>query len=415
MHRVAVRSHEVRRQLVLLAAVALLRIAPLAAQATTGTIEGVVTGRDGDSPGAHVEIRDRSTGVLRRVEADRRGRFRALALAPGRYDVTARALGYTPQARADVPVLLGERTTVDFALERGAVELEPTVITAARGADVARTDVATAVTTDEIARLPLNSRNLLDVAVVAPGVRSYAVEGGRSLPAAGALSAARFVNLYIDGVEWKGVSTGNLVSAPQSGSLVSQDAIREFRVLLNPYDVEFTRGASWVISAVTHQGGNELHGSLFDFGQNRTLVAKSAFQTVKPDYRRQQAGGTLRGPLVRDHLFFAASYEGQSTDNFIDVVPGRPAANPALWDRYAGTFRAPFRNRMYTLRLTAPLGRHTLDASWVGRDLSTESGFGVPSGTSMLGHDAAIVGLYRARSVLLRDTWANAALAHDLT
>jgi hypothetical protein len=271
------------------------------------------------------------------------------------------------------------------------------------------------VTTDEIARLPLNSRNLLDVAVVAPGVRSYAVEGGRSLPAAGALSAARFVNLYIDGVEWKGISTGNLVSAPQSGSLVSQDAIREFRVLLNPYDVEFTRGASWVISAVTHQGGNELHGSLFDFGQNRTLVAKSAFQTVKPDYRRQQAGGTLRGPLVRDHLFFAASYEGQSTDNFIDVVPGRPAANPALWDRYAGTFRAPFRNRMYTLRLTAPLGRHTLDASWVGRDLSTESGFGVPSGTSMLGHDAAIVGLYRARSVLLRDTWANASLANELT
>ncbi|HEX9083591.1 MAG TPA: hypothetical protein VF836_02545, partial [Gemmatimonadaceae bacterium] len=325
-------------------------------------------------------------------------------------------LGCAPQARTGIAVVLGERTTLDFTLEPGPEQLAPMVIVGTHGADISRTDVATSVTSEQIAELPLNSRNVLDVAVVAPGVRSYATEGGRSVPAAGALSTPRFINFYLDGVQWKGIATGNLVGMPQTGSLIPQDAIREFRVLLNPYDAELTQGASWIISAVTYQGGNELHGSLFDFGQSRGLVAKGTFQATKPDYRRQQIGGTLRGPLVKDHLFFAASYEGQSTDNFITVVPGRPAVNPAIWDQYSGTFRAPTRNHIGTFRLTAPLGRHSLDATWAGRALSTETGFGVISTNgAMLGHDAAIVGRYRTNAVDLRDTYVRGALVNELT
>jgi hypothetical protein len=398
-----------------LAAVVLVRASSLAAQATTGSVEGTVAATEGGSLAAQVDVRDQSTGAVRRATTDRRGRYRVLALGPGLYDVTARALGFAPQALTSVAVVLGERTTLDFSLAPGPAELEPTVIVATRGVDIARTDVATAVTAEQIAVLPLNSRSVLDVAVVAPGVRSYATEGGRSLPAAGALSAPRFVNLYIDGVEWKGIATGNLVGTPQTGSLIPQDAIRELRVLLNPYDVEFSRGASWVINAVTQQGGNVLHGSLFDFGQSRALIAKGTFQEAKPDYRRRQMGGTLRGPLVRDHLFFAASYEGQSTDNFISVVPGRPTVNPAIWDQYAGTFRAPTRNYMGTLRLTAPLGRHSLDATWVSRALSTETAFGVRVNGVMFGHDAGIVGDYRTTSIDLRDTYAHGALVNELT
>ena len=398
-----------------LAAVVLVRASSLAAQATTGSVEGTVATTVGGSLAAQVDVRDQSTGAVRRAATDRRGRYRVLALGPGLYDVTARALGFAPQALTSVAVVLGERTTLDFTLAPGPTELAPAVVVATRRADIARTDVATAVTSEQITVLPLNSRNVLDVAVVAPGVRSYATKGGRSLPAAGPLSAPRFINLYVDGVEWKGIATGNLVGTPQTGSLFPQDAIRELRVLLNPYDVEFSRGASWVISAVTQQGGNELHGSLFDFGQNRGLIAKGSFQAEKPDYRRQQMGGTLRGPLVKNHLFFAASYEGQSTDNFITVVPGLPPENPTLWDQYAGTFRAPTLNHMGTLRLTAPLGRHSLDATWVGRALSTETAFGIRPNGVMLGHDAAVVGRYRVASASLRDTYANGGLVNELT
>jgi len=415
MHDALVRRLAAGFRLLAFMTVAFVRVASIAAQATTGSVEGRVATADSASP-AHVDVRDRSTGTVRRVTSDRHGHYRVLALSPGLYDVTASALGCEPQARTGVTVVLGERTTLDFTLDHGPEQLTPMVIVAMHGADISRTDVATAVTSEQIAELPLNSRNVLDVAVVAPGVRSYATEGGRSVPAAGALSTPRFINFYLDGIEWKGIATGNLVGMPQTGSLIPQDAIREFRVLHNPYDAELTRGASWIISAVTYQGGNELHGSLFDFGQSRGLVAKGTFQATKPDYRRQQMGGTLRGPLVKDHLFFAASYEGQSTDNFITVVPGRPTANPAIWDQYAGTFRAPTRNHIGTFRLTAPLGRHSLDATWAGRALSTETGFGVISANgAMLGQDAAIVGRYRTNAVDLRDTYVRGVLVNELT
>jgi carboxypeptidase family protein len=392
----------------------LLRAAALSAQATTGSIEGRIDVAVGHSR-AQVDVRDRSSGAVRQATTDARGRYRVLALVPGLYDITARALGYAPQIRTSIAVTLGERTTLDLTLEREPTQLAPKVIIATGHADLSRSDVATAVTPDQIASLPLNSRNVLDVAIVAPGVRSYATEGGRAVPAAGALSTPRFINFYLDGVEWKGISTGNLVGMPQSGSLVPQDAIREFRVLLNPYDAELTRGGSWVIAAVTYRGSNELHGSIFDFGQNRALIAKSTFDQTKPDYHRQQVGGTLRGPLIRDRLFFATSYEAQNTDNFIDVVPGRPPVNPGLWDEYAGTFRAPTRNRMGTIRLTAPLGRHSLDATWVARALSTETAYGIRVNGVMFGHDAGIIGRYRTSSIAFRDTYARGSLVNELT
>jgi len=402
------------RRLLALAAIAFLRVTSLGAQATTGSIEGRVATTDSGST-ASVDVRDQSTGTVRHATSDRRGHYRVLALEPGVYEVTARALGFAPQRQTGVVVVLGERTKLDFALETGPTELAPTVIIASRPVDIARSDVGMAITPEQITNLPLNSRNVLDATVIAPGIRSYATEGGRSLPAAGALSAPRFVNFYLDGTEWKGIGTGNLVGFPQTGSLIPQDAIRELRVLLNPYDAEFARGGSWVISAVTKQGGNELHGSLFDFGQGRALIAKGTFQAQKADYRRQQMGGTLRGPLVKGHLFFAASYEGQNTDNFITVVPGRPAVNPAIWDEYAGTYRAPTRNHTGTFRLTAPVGYHSLDATWVGRDLSTETAFGVQVAGVMFGHDAGLVGHYRTTSVDVRDTYARGALVNELT
>jgi hypothetical protein len=402
------------QRLLALVASAALGAGTVAGQATTGSIEGAVAITDACPSPAQVATRDQSTGAVRLTTTDVRGHFRVLALTPGRYDVSVRQLGCAP-VRTAVDVVLGERTTSDFTLEPGTQEIAPVVVTAARQGDVARTDVATTVTPEQIAALPLNSRNVLSVAVVAPGVRSYATEAGRSIPAAGPISLARFNNLYVDGTEWKGIATGNLVGQPQTGSLIPQDAVREFRVLLNPYDVEFTRGAAWVITAVTYQGGNELHGSLFDFGQDRGLVAKNTFEAAKPEYRRQQMGASLRGPLVKDHLFFAASYESQATDNFIDVVPGRPAVNPAIWDQYAGTFRAPTRNEMGTLRITTPLGHHSLDAAWAGRALSIETGFGIASGGVMLSHDAGTVGRYNTNSLQLRDTYASGSLVNELT
>lgn len=389
----------------------------LAAQATTVTLEGLVvaTGGGGVLQGARVSARSRESGAAREALTDRRGAYRIVGLAPGLYDVTARAVGCRPERRDAVQLIIGERATVDFVLTRSAVALEPVVVSAGQAPNGQRTDVSTVVGTEEVDRLPLNTRNLLNLAAVAPGIRTFAPEGGRSIPSAGPLPSPRFTNLYVDGVEWKGMTIGNVVGQPQTGSLVPQEAVQEFRVYLNPYDVEYTRGASWVISAVTRRGGNRLEGSIFDFYQDRALVAKGSFQATKPEYRREQLGGSLRGPILRNRVFFAASYEGQLTDNFVDVVPGGPAGNPGIWDRYAGTFKAPYRNQAGLLRLTALAGAHTLDATWAARRLTSEANFGIAVNNVQIAHEGGVRSDYTTNSVQLRDTYASSSVVNELT
>src|SRR5206468_1235488 len=161
---------------------------------------------------------------------DVRGAYRLLGLAPGVYDVTARAVGFGALRRARVELILGDEAILNFVLEPGAVELEPIVVQAGPSLPVERLNVSTPVLEREIERLPLNTRDVLALASIAPGVRTFAPEAGRSVPVAGALSTARFVNLYVDGVEWKGIATGQVVGVPSTGSLIPQEGVREYRV-----------------------------------------------------------------------------------------------------------------------------------------------------------------------------------------
>lgn len=388
----------------------------LRSQGTTVVLHGVIRADDGTTPpNAHVEVRSRETATLREVVADENGDYTVLALTPGVYDVTVRALGYRQRRHDNVRLILGERAPLDFTLEHGATELDPVIVRDSRARELSRTDISTAVVSEEIAKLPINTRNVLNLAAIAPGVRTFAPEGGRAIPSAGALSGPRLINLYVDGVELKGTYIGNLIGVPGVASLIPQEAVREFRVYLNPYDVEYTRGASWVISAITHRGGNETQGSVFSFLQNAPLVARNSFQEGKPPYARLQFGGNLRGALISNRLFYSLTFEGQRTDNYVAVVPGRPADNPEIWDRYAGTFRAPTRMHSGVLRLTAPLKSHTLDAIWTHRRLSNESDFGTTVGGFMQSHDAGLLLRHTLNNLILRDTYASPSLMNELS
>src|SRR5689334_20737094 len=137
-------------------AVALVCTPPLAAaQATTATLHGVVTSVEQGSPlAAWVEVRNRETGATRRAFTDSKGAYRILGLSPGPHDVVATSLGFRPQRRLNVQLVLGERSRVDFVLERTVVELEPAVITAAATLETDRLNVSTPVLQREIERLP---------------------------------------------------------------------------------------------------------------------------------------------------------------------------------------------------------------------------------------------------------------------
>ncbi|HWP36297.1 MAG TPA: TonB-dependent receptor, partial [Gemmatimonadales bacterium] len=404
----------------LVALTAPLSLAPasLASQATAVSLQGLVRASEGRGlNGARIEVTSRSSGASRRAVADFTGGYRILGLAPGSYDVAVRAVGYRQQRHEGVELIMGQRATLNFTLEPGAVELEPVVVTGLPASDAQRTDVSTAVRPQEVEKLPLNSRSVLNLAAIAPGIRTYAAEAGRSVPLSGALPGRipSSNNFYLDGVEWKNMYAAQVAGVPETGSLIPQEAVREFRVYLNTYDPEYARGAANVTSVVTHRGSRALEGSVFGFVQNRSLVARGSFQAIEPDYRRYQVGGNLRGPVVRDRLFFSLSYEGQITDNYIDVVPGRPAESPAIWDRYAGTFQAPHRLHTGLLRLTAPLGSHALDAVWATRHLRTRSNFGTRLEGRMLAREAGLNGLTTVNSVLIRDTYASASLVNEMS
>lgn len=404
--------------------IALFVAAPAARAQNAAVLQGRILSSAGTPiSGAQVGVLNRETGQQHGTQTTSSGTYTVVGLEPGNYHITVRMISYQQQER-DITLLVGQRATLDFKLAESAVALQgvQVVSQAEPTFEVQRADVSTPVVETEIENLPLNSRNTMNLAAIVPGMKTFAPTAGRSLPASGSLPDLRFWNFYLDGAEWKSMFNGNLVGIPQTGSPIPQDAVREFRVHLNPYDAQYTRGASFVISAVTYRGTNEFHGSAFFYGQNNTLNALDMFQREakaadpagfqRADYKRAQAGFDLRGPILKDKLFFSASYEYQNTDDAIAVIPGEPSYAPDRWAEFTGTFGAPTKNQNGVLRLTAPLGdKHTLDATWASRFYDSETFFG---GT--VAHDGGIRAKYQVHSVQLRDTYSpSAAFQNELS
>ena len=401
---------------ILLWLAALAPRSPLDAQALI-TVDGRVRSDAGGLAGASVSAVDTLTNERRAAVTDQRGYFRIVDVSPGRYTVLARAVGYTPAVQT-ADIATGQRVQLELVLERAPVVLETVVVQERPDEpEIQRTSISTAVTTRQIQGLPLNTRNVMELASIAPGIRSFRTLDGRSLPAAGALRDERAINFYIDGVELKNFTTGNLVGTPHFGSPLPAEGLQELRVFLNPYDAEYGRGAAYVISAVSQRGTNEPHASAFGFFQNKGLISVTDFQRAipnfaKPDFSRRQGGFNLRGPIVHDRLFYAVSYELSDIHNYIAVVPGRPPSDPGHWDSYAGVFDAPTRNQTAIGRLTfAPNLTNSLDAIWTWHDLTGEGGFG---GTDA--HEAGGGARFLVNTVKLRHRWLPAArLANELS
>ena len=365
---------------VLLAAIGIAMAVPDVTHAQlTITLEGSVRNTTGEPVvGAIVAVTNPATNERRGVNTNDLGRFRVLGLAPGRYEVSVRAISFEPETQM-VELLLGQRANLVFELKSAATQLSGVEVTADRTTtvEVQRTSVSAPVVQQMIEQLPTIDRNVITLAAVTPGVKSFAPQAGRALPSAGAMPELRFNNFYLDGIELKSLFNGNLVGIPQTGAPLPQEAIQEFRVFINPYDAEYSHAGAYVISAESNRGTNERRGAVFGFFQNQSMVARTAFQPTLPDFKRMQLGANLRGALKPDRLFYALNYEVTDTDNIIDVVPGQPASNPAIWNQYAGPHKAPNLNHNGFFRGTyTPSERNTFDFSWALRYMTGESNFG---------------------------------------
>jgi len=287
------------------------------AQATTGSISGTVRDQSKSVlPGATVEVQNLETGATRSIVTDVEGRFVALSLTPGRYVVTAELSGFAKATANDVLVQIGSEVPVDLVLAVGGVSEQVTV-----SGEVALTDLSSAVvggvvTTKQIAELPLNGRSFMQLATLQPGVAvSRATErdftggfGGTQVSIAGARPEQ--TGYLLEGTNISDISD----KAPSSvaGVLLGVDTVQEFSVQTHGYSAEFGRAAGGIISAVTKSGTNQFRGTAFEFLRDSAFDAKGYFDEGNdpPAFTRNQFGGTLGGPIMKNKLFFFGSYEG---------------------------------------------------------------------------------------------------------
>lgn len=343
-----------------------LAASPAWAQVSSGSLRGtVVDSANSPIPGASVMAIEKSTGLIRGTSTGINGTYNVLDLPVGVYDISVSSVGYLKSVRSNVRISVGQTTRLNFELLSSAVKLGGVEVTASRIApvEVSQAAVSMPIRQVQIHDLPLNSRNFISLAGLAPGFQQR--PGG--VPSFGALNNLRFINVYVDGADWKNHINGNTIGNVQGG-VVPQDAIQEFRVLTDNYSAEYGRGGAYIVTAVTKRGTNDPHGDAFYYLRNEALDARGPFENVKPAFRRYQTGLSLSGPIVRDKFFFAGTYERTGLTSFIQTTPYEPRYNPSRWSQYLGEAKSPWTDNLWALRLTGQVNANNLvDLIWQGR------------------------------------------------
>ena len=280
---------------------------------TTGAVQGVVTDETGQPvDAAQVQVVNTATGVRAGTLTNASGRFLVPGLETGSaYEVTVRRIGYAPAIRNNVVVSLGVATRVDVNLVRQAAEIGAVRVTADADETFAttRTGVATTVSDSALRRLPTLNRNFTDFVVLTPQVGT-AQNGGIS----GGGVNNRFNSIQIDGAnetDLFGLGSTGQPGGQARGKSISLEAVKEYQVLLTPFDVRQGNFSGALINAVTKSGTNRLTGTAFYYTRDDQLARDVPYL---PEYSRRQYGFSLGGPIVRDRIHFFVAPEWQEEE-----------------------------------------------------------------------------------------------------
>ncbi len=281
----------------------------LAQGVTTGAVSGTVTDPNGAPvEGAQIQIRNPKTGFSAGGITRSNGQYSVQGVEPDAgYSVTARRIGFEPETRANRTVSLGQATREDFTLRQQSTVLS-TVVTVAEATPVinpSKTGVGTTVGDSALRRLPTLNRNFADFVTLVPQVStstSFMSGGG--------------VNIRQNAIQIDGAAAGDLFGLGATGQPGSQanaksiplDAVKEYQVLLSPFDVRQGNFGGILINAVTKTGSNEFHGTAYGYTRNENLTRS---QPYLAEFRQQQYGFSLAGPILKDRLLFFVNPEWQ--------------------------------------------------------------------------------------------------------
>jgi hypothetical protein len=307
---------------------------PMFAQslAGQGAISGTVIDASGAIvPNAVVTVSNSSIGIERKVTASEAGDFLISSLPPADgYKVSVRAAGFAPIEIQNITLHVGQVITVPVRLVVSTVTQTISVTDAAVVLDPTRSGVASLVDQQRIAELPINGRRVDQFALLSPGVTTDGTNGEMSFH--GVPNGNSFLQDGVDVTsQWFLSNAGGNASTIAILSNISQDAVQEFQVQTFGYSAEFGRAAGGVVNTLTKSGTNQFHGSGFWYFRNATLNAIDPFSKLngvayKPPEHRNQIGGSVGGPIVKDKLFFFANTE--ETRRFFPLVSS--IINPSI-------------------------------------------------------------------------------------
>ena len=324
----------------LVAAPAMLFVAPIArAQSTGGQIRGTISDPSGASvAAATVTLLNEATHSARTVQSGANGEYIFIEVPVGSYEIDVAQAGFKKFVRKGIALDLNEVASVDITLQLGSATESVEVTGAPPVVDTSSTQLGAVVNERASTQLPLNQRDVYQLLQLQPGVQSQlgndlfygsdkpgvvTVNGGRG----------RSNNYSVNGGD------GNDLFANLPAIEPSPDSIEEFRVISNSFDAEYGRNSGAVVNVVTKSGTNNIHGSFYEFFRNDVLNAHpfTFFQAPKPEFRQNQFGGTIGGPIKKDKTFFFGSYEGR---RIVQGIVSQPINVPTGAELNNGDFSA---------------------------------------------------------------------------
>ena len=299
----------------LLAVVLILPCSQARAQ-STASIEGQTVDQNGSAiPGVRITASSSGIGIERVAVTDDWGRYQIGALPVGNYRLEIRASGFQTQILETIRVEVARRITQDFRLQVGNVSQEVTVTPAGQLLEIETVSVGHVVSERMVQELPLNGRYLLDLGLLVPGSVTPPQNGFSTVPIRGsgtfAINTAGnredTVNFMINGITLNNPWFSSISFQPALSS------VQEFKVDNSTLSAEYGQNSGAVVNIATRSGANQFHGELFEFLRNDALDARNFFNftaSEPPPFKRNQFGGSLGGPIVKNKTFFFASYEG---------------------------------------------------------------------------------------------------------
>jgi len=287
---------------------------PTWSQTSVASLNGTVLDESGGTvSGATISLREMDRNTMYSATSDQSGYYAIPNLPPGRYELKAEFKGFSKYTQTGTILSVGQTATVNITLKVEAHGEEVIVSTEAPTIEPTKTEISQVIDTKQIDDLPISGRLFTDFALLTAGVAT----GRTSLQSTITEFESTRVSfggmrdlsneITVDGADNVNTVTGSQRSTPP------QESVQEFRVVNNGFGAEYGRALGGIVNIVTKSGGNEFHGTVYDYLQNNATDARSLLQPSPDDdtLRQNQFGASLGGPVEKDKFFFFTNYEGQ--------------------------------------------------------------------------------------------------------